>query len=191
MRAASALAVVAVALLSGCAKRDSITVGAVPDDYRTNHPIFIAEKEEVLDLPVAASDHGITDPQRVALRGFLANYDRSAHRRLGSLSRLARQTTLAASKAAKGFARVGDGQWRAEIEDSDHVLSGVSGGDVGAHPRRIHGDAGPDGKMRTVAGGHPQGQRGEQALREFRLLIPKQSCRPDRQPGGFSRSAQT
>ena len=32
-------------LLAGCAKRDSITVGAVPDDYRTNHPIVIAEKD--------------------------------------------------------------------------------------------------------------------------------------------------
>ena len=51
------LAVAAVALLAGCAfqKRDSITVGAVPDDYRTNHPIVIAEKEEILDLPVAAT----------------------------------------------------------------------------------------------------------------------------------------
>ena len=56
------LAVATVALLSGCAfqKRDSITVGAVPDDYRTNHPIIIAEKEETLDLPVGASDRGAT-----------------------------------------------------------------------------------------------------------------------------------
>ena len=38
------LAAATVALLSGCAKRDSITVGAVPDDYRTNHPIVIAQK---------------------------------------------------------------------------------------------------------------------------------------------------
>ena len=36
------LAVAAAALLSGCAKRDAITVGSVPDDYRTNHPIVIA-----------------------------------------------------------------------------------------------------------------------------------------------------
>ena len=39
------LAVAAVGLLAGCANRDSITVGAIPDDYRTNHPIVIAEKE--------------------------------------------------------------------------------------------------------------------------------------------------
>ncbi|TIW33178.1 MAG: pilus assembly protein CpaD, partial [Mesorhizobium sp.] len=46
------LAVAAAALLAGCAKRDSITVGAVPDDYRTTHPIVIAEKNEKIDLPV-------------------------------------------------------------------------------------------------------------------------------------------
>ncbi len=106
LRAASALAVVAAALLSGCAKRDSITVGAVPDDYRTNHPIVIAEQEEVLDLPVAASDHGITDPQRVALRGFLANYDRSASPVLRILVPSGAANDLAASKAAKDFTRV-------------------------------------------------------------------------------------
>mgnify|MGYP003383209357 CR=1 FL=1 len=72
------LAVVSVALLAGCAKRDSITVGSVPDDYRTNHPIVIAEKEEILDLPVASSDRGLTRPQKTAIAGFMAGYDRSA-----------------------------------------------------------------------------------------------------------------
>ena len=63
-------------------KRDSITVGAVPDDYRTNHPIMIAEKEEALDLPVGASDRGVTHSQRASLDGFLAGYDKS--RRAGA-----------------------------------------------------------------------------------------------------------
>ncbi len=76
--AASILAAVAIGLLAGCAKRDSITVGAVPDDYRTNHPIVIAEKEEVLDLPVAAGDRGITRSQKIAIDGFLDRYDHSA-----------------------------------------------------------------------------------------------------------------
>ena len=49
-------------------KRDSVTVGAVPDDYRTNHPIVIAEKKQVLDLPVGASDRGMTAPQRDVAR---------------------------------------------------------------------------------------------------------------------------
>jgi pilus assembly protein CpaD len=76
----SLLAALSVSLLAGCAltKRDSITVGAVPDDYRTNHPIVIAEKEQVIDLPVAAGDRGMTHSHRVALDGFLDSYDRSA-----------------------------------------------------------------------------------------------------------------
>lgn len=72
------VAAVAVGLLSGCTHRDSITVGSVPDDYRTNHPIMIAEKNEVLDLPVATGDHGMTRPQQTALDGFLDSYDHSA-----------------------------------------------------------------------------------------------------------------
>ena len=72
------LAAVAIGLLAGCAKRDSVTVGAVPDDYRTNHPIEIAEKLQVLDLPVAAGSRGMTRTHRVALDGFLDTYDRSA-----------------------------------------------------------------------------------------------------------------
>lgn len=72
------LASVAIGLLAGCAKRDSITVGSVPDDYRTNHPIVIAEKDEVIDLPVGPGDRGMTQTQRVALDGFFDSYDRSA-----------------------------------------------------------------------------------------------------------------
>jgi pilus assembly protein CpaD len=72
------LAAIAVGLLSGCVKRDSITVGAIPDDYRTNHPIMIAEKNETLDLPVAAGDRGMTKSQEITLDGFLEGYDHTA-----------------------------------------------------------------------------------------------------------------
>lgn len=77
---ASVLAVVAASLLAGCAvgKRDSITVGAVPDDYRTNHPIVISERAEVLDIPVGISQSAMTNAQRVSLEGFIADYDSSA-----------------------------------------------------------------------------------------------------------------
>lgn len=72
------LAAVAIGLLAGCAKRDSVTVGSIPDDYRTNHPIMIAEKNEAIDLAVAAGDRGMTHSQRTALDGFLDSYDKSA-----------------------------------------------------------------------------------------------------------------
>jgi pilus assembly protein CpaD len=102
------LTIAALVLLSGCAmgKRDSITVGAIPDDYRTNHPIVIAEKEEILDLPVGASDRGITHPQRASLEGFLANYDRSAAPVLKILAPVGASNDIAAADAAHDFAAV-------------------------------------------------------------------------------------
>jgi pilus assembly protein CpaD len=102
------LAVAAVALLSGCAwqKRDSVTVGAVPDDYRTNHPIIIAEKEETLDLPVGASDRGATAQQRASLEGFLANYDESAAPVLNIVAPSGSANDVAAADAAHDFARI-------------------------------------------------------------------------------------
>jgi pilus assembly protein CpaD len=70
--------ILALGLAAGCAKRDSITVGAVPDDYRTNHPIVISEQSDVLDVPVGMDQGAITTAQRVSVEGFIANYDRSA-----------------------------------------------------------------------------------------------------------------
>lgn len=75
-----AVAVLAGSLLSGCAfvKRDHVEVGAIPDDYRTNHPIVISEREQVVDIPVGVSDERVTRTQRAAILGFLDSYDRSS-----------------------------------------------------------------------------------------------------------------
>ena len=101
------LAIAAAALLTGCANRsDSITVGSIPDDYRTNHPIVIGEKAQVLDLPVAASDRGMTQMQQVALQGFLADYDRSATPVLAILVPAGTPNAVAANEAARDFARL-------------------------------------------------------------------------------------
>lgn len=105
MRTTSLLAACAVVLLAGCAKRDSITVGSVPDDYRTNHPIVISEKEETLDLPVGVSDRGMTNHQKVSLDGFLANYDRTAAPVLRIMVPEGAANSAAASMAASDFAR--------------------------------------------------------------------------------------
>lgn len=97
------VASVAIGLVSGCAKRDSITVGSVPDDYRTNHPIVIAEKDEVIDLPVGAGDRGMTQMQRTALGGFLDNYDRSASPVITIAVPTGAANDLAAAEASRGF----------------------------------------------------------------------------------------
>lgn len=72
-----AAAVLAGSLVSGCAylKRDHVEVGSVPDDYRTNHPIVISEKQEAIDIPIGATDERVTKAQKAAIMGFLDKYE--------------------------------------------------------------------------------------------------------------------
>jgi pilus assembly protein CpaD len=94
------------ALLAGCATRDSVVVGSIPDDYRTNHPIVISEKDQKLDLPVAASAKGMTQTQRQALLGFFDTYDRSAAPVLTIAVPSGSANEIAARAAARDFARL-------------------------------------------------------------------------------------
>lgn len=103
---APVLAVAAVGLLSGCANRDSVTVGAIPDDYRTNHPIVISERTEKIDLPVGVGDRGMTQMQRATLLGFLDGYDKSAAPTLTILTPSGSANEVAAAAAARDFARL-------------------------------------------------------------------------------------
>jgi pilus assembly protein CpaD len=72
------LLVVSASLTAGCARRDSVIVGSVPDDYRTNHPIVIGESTESVDIPVASDGYRMTRGQRDAVDGLMYRYDRSA-----------------------------------------------------------------------------------------------------------------
>lgn len=105
---APVLAIALAALLSGCAnaQRDSIVVGAVPDDYRTNHPIVISEKEQKIDLPVGAGERGMTHTQRAALMGFLDTYDRSAAPVLTIVVPSGSANEIAAKAASRDFYRL-------------------------------------------------------------------------------------
>lgn len=100
------LAVAAAALLAGCANRDSITVGSVPDDYRTNHPIVISQQDLKIDLPVGAGDRGMTGSQRETLLGFLDGYDKSAAPLLTIAVPSGSANEIAARSAARDFARL-------------------------------------------------------------------------------------
>jgi pilus assembly protein CpaD len=102
------LVVAVAALLAGCAnfKRDSITVGSVPDDYRTTHPIVIAEKNEKIDLPVGAGDRGMTGSQRDTLLGFFDGYDKSAAPALTIAIPSGSANEIAATAAGRDFARL-------------------------------------------------------------------------------------
>jgi pilus assembly protein CpaD len=105
-RTAAALAsLAALALLAGCeTDRHSVIVGSVPDDYRTAHPIVVGEKEMVLDLPVAASERGITGLQAARLEGFLENYDPSAAPVMRIMAPVGSYNEEAARLAARDFA---------------------------------------------------------------------------------------
>lgn len=51
---------VATLLVAGCANVHNIEVGAVPSDYRTQHPIVVSEGESVLEIPVTSHDTKLT-----------------------------------------------------------------------------------------------------------------------------------
>jgi pilus assembly protein CpaD len=99
-------AALGLSFLSGCVGTDHVVVGAVPDDYRTNHPIVISEKEQVTDIPVGASDRGMTRPQRGQLEGFLSAYDRSAASVVQIMLPQGSANEAAARRAAAGLAQV-------------------------------------------------------------------------------------
>lgn len=99
------LAMGALVLLAGCeTNRDSVIVGSIPDDYRTNHPIMIGDKEHVLDLPVGGAERGMTGMQKARLDGFLGEYDRSANPVLTITAPVGGYNEVAASYAARDFA---------------------------------------------------------------------------------------
>lgn len=74
--AAIAVPVLALSGLTGCAafKKDHVEVGAIPDDYRTNHPIVLQESEQTLDVPVSTRDSQLSTNQKSAIDGFAYSY---------------------------------------------------------------------------------------------------------------------
>ncbi len=72
LRMKPVLALFALSLLAGCAQRDM--TGSIPDDYRTNHPIVISEREQVADIPVGHGDSTLSLTQRSIVEHTVANY---------------------------------------------------------------------------------------------------------------------
>ncbi|GHC67150.1 pilus biogenesis lipoprotein CpaD [Limoniibacter endophyticus] len=61
--------------LGACANSIDRTQVSSIDDYRTNHPMVVADKEHVIDLPVPPDHYGMSIDQRHTLAGFLSRYD--------------------------------------------------------------------------------------------------------------------
>jgi pilus assembly protein CpaD len=72
-----ATAISAAALLTSCAARtDRVTTSSVPgsNDYRTAHPITLAEVQHTLDVPIGTGERKMTTPLRDLVRGFAQDY---------------------------------------------------------------------------------------------------------------------
>lgn len=59
-----------LALLGGCADRHNVEVGAIPDDYRTRHPIIVSEAEQRMEIPVTQSQARLPGAVRDRVREF-------------------------------------------------------------------------------------------------------------------------
>ncbi len=53
---------------------EHITVGSIPDDYRTTHPVTLSEQEQHLDVLIGTADTQISVPQRSVIQGFVDQY---------------------------------------------------------------------------------------------------------------------
>lgn len=70
--AAAALALSAI-LLSACGN-SQLTTGSIPDDYRTRHPIMLAEGQSSIDIPISSGDVKLTIGMKDTVRGFAQNF---------------------------------------------------------------------------------------------------------------------
>ncbi|WP_246660390.1 CpaD family pilus assembly protein [Nitratireductor sp. XY-223] len=93
--------VMAAALLAGCANVHDIEVGAVPDDYRTNHPIMIAEKAHTIDVPIARGERKLNYGRVASVRGFASEYREMASGSVQIMTPVGSPNAGAASRIAK------------------------------------------------------------------------------------------
>jgi pilus assembly protein CpaD len=63
-------------ILAGCGNmnKDQMSTSAIPDDYRTRHPIMLSEVEHTLDVPIASGDRKLTNGLRDSIGGFANEY---------------------------------------------------------------------------------------------------------------------
>lgn len=73
-RIAAALALTASGLLLSACGNSQLTTGSIPDDYRTRHPIVLAEGQSTLDIPIASGDVRLSTGMRDTVKGFAQNF---------------------------------------------------------------------------------------------------------------------
>jgi pilus assembly protein CpaD len=63
-----------VVTLGACARPSDLVTGAIPDDYRSRHPIVVAEDTRDLEILVASSDTRLTLPDEKRLAEFARRF---------------------------------------------------------------------------------------------------------------------
>lgn len=110
-------------LLGGCANRDSIEVGSVPDDYRTRHPIVVAEAEKTLDIPITSSEVRLPIASRDRVADFARRFKRSGSAAMRILlpsgSANTEAARLASADVLTALRREGIGQGRVLVQSYD------------------------------------------------------------------------
>jgi len=76
--------VLAALIVSGCGSfsKDHFTVGSVPGDYRTKHPIVVSQKEDSADMLVTRDMKGMSLRQRNVALSLIGRYKRSGAKTL-------------------------------------------------------------------------------------------------------------
>jgi pilus assembly protein CpaD len=92
----------AAILLQACGHpQDDLRTGGIPDDYRTRHPIQLAEVEQSVDIPVASGDRNLPIGTQDVVSGFFAEYRTSG----AGVLRIAYPSGSANAAAAQGLRR--------------------------------------------------------------------------------------
>lgn len=104
--AAPLLAVLAMSVvLAGC-QTHSVTVGAIPDDYRTTHPIVLSEREQVVDIPVTSGERHLSVAQKNVVKATLARYRSNGSGIINILVPTGSDNAVAARHVRDGIIRV-------------------------------------------------------------------------------------
>lgn len=95
---------VSLALVSGCANysKDHFTVGSVPDDYRSRHPIIVSESETVKDIVVSSGARSLSDRDIQTIRSIAFGFRRSGAKNIAILIPSGSPNEKAARNLASG-----------------------------------------------------------------------------------------
>ncbi|MCP4182090.1 MAG: pilus assembly protein CpaD [Hyphomicrobiales bacterium] len=118
------------AIVAGCAnpQQDNLTVGAVPDDYRSRHPIVVSESETVEDIPISANMRKLSFRDHNVVADFASRFRRSGGRSMQIMVPSQSANESAARRISKQIltALLGKGINRSQIAVTSYHASGHS-----------------------------------------------------------------